>query len=52
MKGKKTTIRAKAPKKRNPVARALNQKAQVMAEGPKRLGTRRAREKRDIQDNL
>ncbi len=52
MKGKKTIIVAKAPKKRNPAARALNQKAQVLAEGPKRMGTRRAREQRDIEDKL
>jgi hypothetical protein len=51
MKGKKTTIRAKAPTKRNPAARSLNQKAQVMSDGPKRMGTRKARERKDIEDH-
>jgi hypothetical protein len=52
MKGKKkVSISLPKAKKRNPAARTLNQKAQVMAEGPKRLGTRRAREKKDIEDH-
>lgn len=51
MKGKKSTvIRAKAPAKRNPAARVVNQKAQTIADGPKRLGTRRAKTRAALED--
>lgn len=55
MKAKKPPLKAieiKARPKRNSTARAaVNQKAQVMSDGPKRLGTRRARERQDIEDH-
>lgn len=51
MKGKKSTILTfKAPKKRNPAARIVNQKAPVIADGPKRMGTRKARERAILED--
>lgn len=55
MKAKKPPIKPieiKSRPKRNSTARAaLNQKAVVMSEGPKRMGTRKAREKKDIEDH-
>jgi hypothetical protein len=51
MKGKKSTvIRAKAPVKRNPAARVVNQKAQTLSDGPKRQGTRKAQFRAAIED--
>ncbi|WP_155121313.1 hypothetical protein [Bryobacter aggregatus] len=52
MKSKKTTtvILAKAPKKRNHAARVLNQKAQTIADGPKRMGTRAAKTRAVLKD--
>ncbi len=36
--------------KRNPAARVVNQKAQTMQDGPRRLGTRKARERAALKD--
>jgi hypothetical protein len=44
------TVSLPAPKRRNAAARVLNQKAQTMAGGPRRQGTRRAREKAALKD--
>ncbi|GAB4357698.1 MAG: hypothetical protein OHK0021_02000 [Bryobacter sp.] len=52
MKGKKKIqIALPKAKKRNPAARVVNQKAPILEEGPKRMGTRRARETKDIEDH-
>lgn len=52
MKSKKptTVITAKAPKKRNPAARVVNQKAQTIEDGPRRQGTRKAQDRAALKD--
>lgn len=52
MKSKKpTTIMIiKAPKKRNPAARVINQKAQTIADGPRRQATREAKNRSILKD--
>jgi len=58
MKTKKTVIKIKPieikprPKRNSTARAAVNQKAQVMSEGPKRMGTRKARERKDIEDHV
>jgi hypothetical protein len=51
-KTKKETIHitAKAPKKRSPSARVVNQKAPIMQEGPKRMNTRDAKDRAALKD--
>lgn len=44
------TVSLPAPKRRNAAARVINQKAQTIADGPRRQGTRRAREKAALKD--
>jgi hypothetical protein len=52
MKSKKptTVIIVKAPKKRNPAARVVNQKAQTIADGPRRQATREAKDRAILKD--
>ena len=52
MKSKKptTVIIIKAPKKRNPAARVVNQKAQTIADGPRRQATRDAKDRAILKD--
>jgi hypothetical protein len=52
VKRKKPTelIRAKAPARRSPTARVINQKAQTMAEGPRRQSTRQAQKRAALED--
>jgi hypothetical protein len=38
-------------KKRNAAARVVNQKAQTMQEGPKRMGTRAAKDRKAIEEH-
>jgi hypothetical protein len=52
MKGKKTAaIVLPKAKKRNAAARVVNQKAVTMQDGPKRMGTRAAKDRKAIEDH-
>lgn len=52
MKSKKptTVIIAKAPRKRNLAAKVVNQKAQTIEDGPRRQGTRKAKDRAVLKD--
>jgi len=44
------TITAQAPKKPHHAARVINQKAQTIEDGPRRQGTRSAKERAALKD--
>ena len=52
MKSKKptTTIIIKAPKRRNLAARVIDQKAQTIPDGPRRMSTRAAKDRAVLTD--